>query len=53
MGITPDEVLEKIKEGKRNNSTELDLSSCKLTRFPLEILELTNLTKLISQLTRY
>ena len=41
---TPDKVLKRIKEAKKNNSTKLDLSGCGLTQFPPKILELTELT---------
>ncbi len=46
MSKTPDNVLKKIEEAKRNKSTELNLGDCGLTQFPQEILELTNLTEL-------
>ena len=46
MSTTPDEALKRIEEAKRSNSTSLHLSSCGLTQFPQEILELTNLTEL-------
>jgi len=43
MSKTPESVLKKIAKAKRSNSKTLDLSSCKLTQFPPEILELTSL----------
>ena len=46
MSKTPDEALKRIEEAKRHNSKKLDLTDCKLTQFPPEILELTNLTEL-------
>jgi len=46
MSNTPDEVLKKIEQAKRNNSTKLYISWCGLTQFPFEILKLTNLTEL-------
>jgi small GTP-binding protein len=46
MSKTPDEALKRIEAAKRDNSKILDLDSCRLTQFPTEILELTNLTHL-------
>jgi len=46
MSKTPDGVLKKIAEAKKNSSTKLSLHDCGLTQFPIEILELTNLTTL-------
>jgi len=46
MSKTPGNVLDKIEEAKRNNSTTLDLRGNQLTAIPEAIGKLTNLTEL-------